>query len=140
MREWNQMIIAVGLIHLLSSDSKSIVSISEDNFIRLWDIKTGRIKSKYKTNKDVKQICFSSNGTTIAKQSGKFLCLWNLKTGKQMSGLLGHTNQICSVASVLMELHWNQLLIFILLLLAIILQLEKNQKQKTPDQKKIDFL
>ncbi|CAK70482.1 unnamed protein product (macronuclear) [Paramecium tetraurelia] len=72
-----------------SSDGKSLASCSDYNLIILWDVKTGKEKSKIRVKENVKSI-FSI---------GKFVYLWNLKTGKEVIQIkmviLNDVNSIC---------------------------------------------
>ncbi|CAD8138689.1 unnamed protein product [Paramecium octaurelia] len=80
-----------------SPDGNSLASSSDDNFILWWDLKTGKIKSAFQRQREVKQVCFSPNGDTLASCNGKFIYLWNYKTGKQISKLIRHVSDIQSV-------------------------------------------
>ncbi|CAD8161392.1 unnamed protein product [Paramecium octaurelia] len=80
-----------------SPDSKSLASCNDDNSIILWVVKTGKVKFIIKDKKEVKQICFSPNNTTLAFISGKFVYLWNLKSRKQIKKLDGHSNDVSSI-------------------------------------------
>ncbi|CAD8183825.1 unnamed protein product [Paramecium octaurelia] len=55
-----------------SPDGKSLASCGDDNKIILWDVKTGKIKSKIKVKEVVKSVCFSHNASTLAFSSGRF--------------------------------------------------------------------
>ncbi|CAD8156201.1 unnamed protein product [Paramecium octaurelia] len=80
-----------------SLDGKSLASCSDDNLIRLWDVKTGKIKSRIKVKGQVKSVCFSHNESTLAFSSGKVVYLWNLKTRKQQAKLNGHFQEVSSI-------------------------------------------
>ncbi|CAK73574.1 unnamed protein product (macronuclear) [Paramecium tetraurelia] len=80
-----------------SPNGKSLASCSSDNSIKLWDFKTGKIKSFLFGESELKSVSFSQNSTTLASCSGTFVYLRNLKTGKQISKLIGHIDIINSV-------------------------------------------
>ncbi|CAD8214687.1 unnamed protein product [Paramecium octaurelia] len=56
-----------------SSNGNSLASCSDDNSIRLWNIKTGKIKLMLVNGSKVEQICFSPNG--IFKQERNHNCM-----------------------------------------------------------------
>ncbi|CAK79904.1 unnamed protein product (macronuclear) [Paramecium tetraurelia] len=81
-----------------SSDGKSLASCSDDTTIRLWDVKTGKIRTVLKGESEVSSVCFSFNGTILASRCGKYVYLWNLKTEKYIWKLNGHSStkfQVC---------------------------------------------
>ena len=67
-----------------SSDGTTLASGSDDNSIRLWDVKTGEYKAKLDGhNNAIFIVCFSPDGTTLASCSrDNSIRLWDLKTGE----------------------------------------------------------
>ncbi|CAD8089152.1 unnamed protein product [Paramecium sonneborni] len=65
-----------------SPDRTILASGSEDNSIRIWDIKSGQQKAKLDGHSQpVSSVCFSPDGTTIASGSqDKSIRLWDVKT------------------------------------------------------------
>ncbi|CAD8187660.1 unnamed protein product [Paramecium octaurelia] len=80
-----------------SNDGNSLASSGNDNFILLWCVKTGKIKSIFKGQRIVKAVSFSPNDTLLAFGSDKFVYLWNRKIGKQISKLIGHTRDVNTI-------------------------------------------
>ncbi|ETO04647.1 WD repeat-containing protein, partial [Reticulomyxa filosa] len=77
----------------LSPDGKFIVSCSNDNTIRIWNIKTGK---EWKTLKgcstyvyDVKY--FPSSQTIVSCSSDNMVQLWNIKSGKEIQRFEGYS-------------------------------------------------
>ncbi|CAD8167962.1 unnamed protein product [Paramecium octaurelia] len=80
-----------------SRDSNYLASCSDDKTIRLWDMKTGYIKSVLKGKSQVNQACFSPNSTTLASCNDQFVYLWNLKTNRCINKLVGHNRQVNTI-------------------------------------------
>ncbi|CAD8198450.1 unnamed protein product [Paramecium pentaurelia] len=81
-----------------SPDGKTLASGSQDNFILLWEVKTGQNTRKLNGRSAILSICFSPDGNTLASgSSDKSICLWDIKTGQQKAKLDDHTDQVRSV-------------------------------------------
>ncbi len=82
-----------------SPDGNTIVSASDDNTIRIWDVATGK---KTKTLSGhisfVWSVNFSPDGKYIVSGSGdKTIKLWDVATGKELKTLSGHSSTVSSV-------------------------------------------
>ncbi|CAK94244.1 unnamed protein product (macronuclear) [Paramecium tetraurelia] len=91
-----------------SSDGRMLVSGSgqyddfisnRDSMIRFWDFKSLKQEVNSVGHKgNVKQVCFSPDGTTLASGSRDMsIHLWDVKTGQQMFKLEGHEHCVNSV-------------------------------------------
>ncbi len=89
---------------ILASDSGGFVILdtgeSKDNFIKLWNMETGREIRTLKGHKSwVNSVVFSPNGKMLA--SGSRDCtvkLWNIETGQEIRILKGHKSGVNSVS------------------------------------------
>ncbi|RWX51380.1 WD40 repeat, partial [Candidatus Electrothrix marina] len=82
-----------------SSDSKRIVSASEDKTVRIWDVATGKEQFSLKGHLDsVSRAVFSPNGQMVASASrDKTVRIWNSGTGKEMNVFI-HPDAVYTVA------------------------------------------
>ena len=78
----------------ITPDNLTLVSGSEDQGIKLWDLHSGKLKQKFPSNSvAIGGIAISPDGKTVVTGSkGKILRVWNLATGKQLAILKGHQN------------------------------------------------
>ncbi len=85
---------------VISRDGQQLVSGSEDNTIKVWNLKTGHLSQTLAGHSDtVRAIALSADGQTLASGSGdKTLKLWNLQTGKVLNTLTGHSGSVWSIA------------------------------------------
>ncbi|MFM6325201.1 MAG: WD40 repeat domain-containing protein [Microcystis panniformis] len=81
------------------TDSKNLVSGSNDNTIRLWNVETGlEIRTLKGHNDFVQSVNFSPDGKTLV--SGSYdttIKLWNVETGQEIRTLKGHDRSVSSV-------------------------------------------
>ncbi len=72
---------------------------SEDNTVRLWDMKTGDLLHALTGHtKEVRSVAYSPRGNQIASGSrDNTVCLWDAKTGVLLHTLTGHTKEVQSV-------------------------------------------
>ena len=83
----------------ISSDSRYIVSGSEDNTIKLWNLHTGKlIRTFTGHNYDVRSVCISSDSKYIVSGShDNTIKLWDSHTGELISNFTGHNDNVRSV-------------------------------------------
>ncbi|KAK1813872.1 hypothetical protein LTR12_011704, partial [Friedmanniomyces endolithicus] len=81
---------------VFSPDSKTILSTSKDNTLRLWDVATGKEMQKQELALPVeeKTLAFSFDNKTIAYGSGECIIIQEAATGVEKQKLVGHTNMI----------------------------------------------
>ena len=84
----------------LTSDGKRIVSGSDDNTIRVWDLDTGAcLKTLEGHTSSVKAVALTSDGKRIVSGSGdKTIRVWDLETGTCLKTLEGHRDFLHAVA------------------------------------------
>ncbi len=82
------------------ADNQRLVSSSEDETIKIWDINTGKcLKTLYGYTDWQLAIALHPNGEILASgDNNATVRLWNIKTGKCLKTLLGHKNTIWSLA------------------------------------------
>jgi hypothetical protein len=85
-----------------SPDGTLVAAGNEDNTLRLWDVKTGRISGPALAGHtaNVYSVAFSPDGKRIVSGSDdKTLRLWDARTGKPIGApFTGHTDGVYSVA------------------------------------------
>lgn len=91
---------AVIMFMSYSPESNTIVLVTEDNTIGVWDVTTGRQRFALKgiSDRDT-HVAFSADGSLLATgSSDKTLRLWNAKTGDELARLTQGENHIGEVA------------------------------------------
>ena len=85
----------------VSKDGTTIASAnySDDNWIYLWNVHTGKSIKTLKGHKDdVKCLVFSPDGNYLASgDENKVILIWDVKTGKKLRTLVGHTDDISAL-------------------------------------------
>jgi dipeptidyl aminopeptidase/acylaminoacyl peptidase len=92
-------------------DGKSIVAGGVNSMLGLWDIETGKRVRRFLAPTNVLSVAFSPDGTQVASshrgglKDGKWfdpqhsvIILWDVKTGREVRRLRGHTAKIHSLA------------------------------------------
>ncbi|KYC43838.1 hypothetical protein WA1_01395 [Scytonema hofmannii PCC 7110] len=83
----------------VNPDGKSLLSVSENQTMKLWDIRTGQcLRKVYGYSNWILSVAFSPNGQMLASSSeDQRVRLWDVTTGQCLRTLPGHTNLISSV-------------------------------------------
>ena len=83
-----------------SQDGNRVVSGSEDNVVRVWNVTTGEVEAELKGHTDwVTSVAFSQDGSQVVSGSrDKTVRIWNVTTGEVEAELKGHTKWVTSVA------------------------------------------
>lgn len=83
----------------ISPDGQILVSGSNDNTIKIWNLRTFKLLRILKHSRGVNSIAISRDGQTLASGSDdKTIKIWNLLTGKLLRTLNGHSDLVASVA------------------------------------------
>ena len=85
-----------------SPDGQTLASGSWDKTIKLWDVRTGKVRHTLTGNSGwlfgVNSVGFSPDGQTLASGSGdNTIKLWDVRTGKVRHTLTGHSKSVNSV-------------------------------------------
>ncbi|BAG03646.1 hypothetical protein [Microcystis aeruginosa] len=81
-----------------SPDGKTLVSVSRDNTIKLWNVETGEEIRTLKGHDGVQSVNFSPDGKTLVSGSwDNTIKLWNVETGEEIRTLKGHNGPVNSV-------------------------------------------
>ncbi len=66
----------------ISPDSKYVITASDDNTVKLWELQTGRlIRTLVGHIDEVYAVCFFDDGKYIISADGELICVWQLSTG-----------------------------------------------------------
>jgi WD40 repeat protein len=84
----------------ISNDSKTIVSGSADNTIKVWNLETGEeIRTLKGHDSRVNSVSISNDSKTIVSGSEDYnIKVWNLETGEEIHTLKGHNGRVNSVS------------------------------------------
>lgn len=67
-----------------SPDGKYIVTLSQDNFIRIWDVVSGKpVQKFYEGDNDITAICYSRKGNHLAALSSEKIIVWDMISFKK---------------------------------------------------------
>jgi len=79
-----------------SQDGSRVVSGSDDETVRTWNVMTGKVEAELKGHtKWVRSVAFSQDGRQVISGSNdKTIQIWNVMTGKVEAKLHGHTNSV----------------------------------------------
>jgi WD40 repeat protein len=83
-----------------SQDGRRVVSGSEDNTLRIWNVETGEEEKKLEGHSHyVTSVAFSQDGRRVVSGSeDKTVRIWNVETGEEEKKLEGHSDDVTSVA------------------------------------------
>jgi WD40 repeat protein len=83
-----------------SPDGKTLVSVSDDCTVRLWDVATGAHRQTLEGHSDyVTAVVFSPDGKTLASASSDCTVrLWDVATGAHRQTLKAHSDLVTAVA------------------------------------------
>ena len=82
-----------------STDTTFLVSSSDDQTIRIWDVATGQCLHTLRHANRVRSVALSPDGTLLASGSDDHtICIWNARTGECLTILSGHDDRVWSVA------------------------------------------
>jgi WD40 repeat protein len=75
-----------------SPDGKTLASENVDKTIHLWDVATGKVRATFKEGLQggLTWVAFTPDGQTLASTGGDLISLWDLKTCKEPTILMGH--------------------------------------------------
>ena len=84
----------------ISPDNKKIVSGSNDNRIKIWDLESGELINTLKGQHTVYiySVAISPDNKKIVSGSYKTIHIWDLESGVSINTLKGHTNWVKSLA------------------------------------------
>ncbi|MDZ8106423.1 MAG: CHAT domain-containing protein [Nostoc sp. DedQUE12a] len=84
-----------------SPDGEAIVSGSNDETARLWDVKTGQLIHILTGHKQrVKSVGISRDGTIVSASANSIIKLWSLQTG-ELQGIIKTTDNPATVLNVI---------------------------------------
>jgi WD40 repeat protein len=83
-----------------SPDSKTLISSSDDNTLKLWDVTTGQeLRTFSGHTKWGHDVAFSPDGkTVVSANSDGTVKLWDVTTGQVLRNFTGHKGQVLAVA------------------------------------------
>ncbi len=84
----------------ISPEGQIMASGSEDNTIKIWQLKTGRLVRTLSGHTNwISSLAISPDGQTLISGSGdNTIKIWQLKTGRLVRTLSGHTSSVYTVA------------------------------------------
>ena len=82
---------------LISPDSQTFFSSSDDKTIKMWNMRSGKVIKTFRGHSNsVSDIQFLSNNILISSSRDTNIKFWDIKTGKNIRTLKGHTKRIYS--------------------------------------------
>jgi WD40 repeat protein len=81
-----------------SRDSRRLASASLDQTAAIWDVASGLLEHRLRSQDWVLSVDFSADGKTLATgNADSTVRLWNVASGNELMTLRGHSNQVFSV-------------------------------------------
>ena len=80
-----------------SPDGKKIITASQDQTAKIWDVKTGMLDTAYEHEDAVVAAMYSQDGAKVVTASGNTIKIFDVKTKKLDTTLTGHIATIKSV-------------------------------------------
>jgi DNA-binding beta-propeller fold protein YncE len=82
-----------------SPDGKCIVSVSNDNTVKVWDTATGNLIQTFLENNEVNSAVYSPDGRRIVFPRGSSIQVWDATVGRQIYNTISeHSEVVRSVA------------------------------------------
>jgi len=81
----------------ITPDGTKLISDSDDEYIRVWDIDTGEEINRLKHTDYINSVAITPDGTKLVSGSGYEIQIWNIDTGVEINNLEGHTGHINSI-------------------------------------------
>jgi WD40 repeat protein len=72
-----------------SPDGRSVAGGCKDGVVRVWDLRSGRIRRQFKCASGILSIAFSRSGQTVAVSGFGAIQLWDMPTGRLRDSLWG---------------------------------------------------
>jgi predicted NACHT family NTPase len=82
----------------ITPDGSKIVSGSDDNTIRIWDIQSQSELAVLNLESSVTSVAITPDGSKIVSGSYKEIRVWDIQSQSQLAVLFGHENTVRSVA------------------------------------------
>ncbi len=91
---------SVNAISFISEDGEYAISASDDNTLRVWDLKTGKeIRTLTGHSGSVRAVSVTPDGNyAVSASRDKTLKVWDIKTGKETLTLMGHFGSVNDVS------------------------------------------
>jgi WD40 repeat protein len=82
-----------------SPDGATVVTLGEDNEVRLWDTATGRVRARLRHGGDVYAVAMSPDGRLVLTAGADAAArLWDAATGRPLHDLAGHRATVQAAA------------------------------------------
>ena len=82
-----------------SPDGSQVVSGSDDETVRIWDVQSGQEVCKLEGHSGpVISVSFSPDGSQVVSGSYKTIRIWDVQSGQEVCKLEGHSDSVSSVS------------------------------------------